>query len=133
MTIWQSQQCHRCAGARDAIHGYNANGQLLSSKDANGLVKTLTYDARGRVTSIKAGDETTAYVYDAVGQVIKTIAPDGTAIVFSYDDAHRLVKVTDQLGNHLDYTLDAMGNKLKEQIYDPNNNLAQTLSNSSTT
>ncbi|BBL60897.1 type IV secretion protein Rhs (plasmid) [Methylomonas koyamae] len=107
---------------------YNANGQLLSSKDANGLVKTLTYDARGRVTSIKAGDETTAYVYDAVGQVIKTIAPDGTAIVFSYDDAHRLVKVTDQLGNHLDYTLDAMGNKLKEQIYDPNNNLAQTLS-----
>lgn len=106
---------------------YNGNGQPLSSKDANGLVKTLTYDARGRVTSIKVGDETTAYVYDAVGQVIKTIAPDGTAIVFSYDDAHRLVKVTDQLGNHLDYTLDAMGNKLKEQVYDPQSNLAQTL------
>lgn len=106
---------------------YNANGQPLSIKDANGLLKNLTYDERGRVTSIKTGDETTAYVYDAVGQVIKTIAPDGTTIVFGYDDAHRLVKVTDQLGNHLEYTLDAMGNKLKEQVYDPNNNLAQSL------
>lgn len=106
---------------------YNANGQPLSSKDANGLVKNLTYDARGRVTSIKSGDETTAYVYDAVGQVSKTIAPDGTAILFNYDDAHRLVKITDQLDNRLNYTLDAVGNRLKEEVYDPKSNLVQTL------
>lgn len=106
---------------------YNGNGQPLSVKDANGLVKNLTYDARGRVTSISVGDETTAYVYDSVGQVSKTIAPDGTTIVFSYDDAHRLVKITDQLDNRINYTLDAVGNRLKEEVYDPKSNLVQTL------
>lgn len=111
------------------ITAYNANGQPVSIIDANGLVKKLTYDARGRVTATQTGNEVTSYIYDAVGQLSKTIAPDGSTIAFSYDDAHRLVKVTDQLGNHINYTLDAIGNRIKEEIYDPKSNLTHTLTN----
>ena len=109
------------------VTAYNANGQPVSIKDANGLVKTLAYDARGRVTSTQIGTEVTAYAYDAVGQITKTTAANGSTITLNYDDAHRLVKVTDQLGNHLNYSLDAMDNRIKEEVYDPKSNLTHSL------
>lgn len=108
---------------------YDINGRPLSFTDANGLVTSLTYDARGQLTSTKAGTELTTYTRDAVGQITKITAPDGSYIALSYDDAHRLVKVTDQLGNHIDYTLDAESNRVKQDIYDPKANLTQTLIN----
>uniref|UniRef100_UPI00117788EC DUF6531 domain-containing protein n=1 Tax=Crenothrix polyspora TaxID=360316 RepID=UPI00117788EC len=108
---------------------YDANGRPLSFTDANGLVTSLTYDARGQLTSTKAGTELTTYTRDAVGQITKITAPDGSFIALSYDDAHRLVKVSDQLGNHIDYTLDAESNRVKQNIYDPKDNLTQTLIN----
>jgi len=111
------------------VTAYNANGQPISVKDANGLVKKLTYDARGRVTSTQTGAEVTTYSYDGVGQITKTTAADGSFIALSYDDAQRLVKVTDQLGNYINYSLDAMGNQVKEDVYDPQSNLTHTLSN----
>jgi|GEM_PF-364664 len=111
------------------ITAYDANGLPLSVKDANGLVSKLAYDARGRLLSKQVGNEVTQYTYDAVGQVTKTIAPDGSVIAFSYDAAHRLLKITDQSGNHIDYTLDANGNRLKQSVYDPKAKLTQTLSN----
>lgn len=111
------------------ITAYDANGLPLSVKDANGLVSKLAYDARGRLLSKQVGNEVTKYTYDAVGQVTKTIAPDGSVVAFSYDAAHRLLKITDQSGNHIDYTLDANGNRLKQSVYDPKAKLTQTLSN----
>ena len=36
--------------------------------------------------------------------------PNGEQLAYSYDAAHRLVSVTDSLGNRIDYTLDALGN-----------------------
>jgi YD repeat-containing protein len=35
----------------------------------------------------------------------------------SYDSAHRLTKITDGQGNHIDYTLDAMGNRTAEYAF----------------
>jgi len=111
------------------ITAYDANGLPLSVKDANGLVSKLAYDARGRLLSKQVANEVTKYTYDAVGQVTKAIAPDGSVVAFSYDAAHRLLKITDQSGNHIDYTLDANGNRLKQSVYDPKAKLTQTLSN----
>jgi YD repeat-containing protein len=44
---------------------------------------------------------------------------NGSFISYEYDAAHRLVGVEDHLGNRIDYTLDAMGNILREEIRDP--------------
>lgn len=46
---------------------------------------------------------------------------------FSYDGAHRLVGVVDSSGNRVGYTLDAMGNRAKEQAKDPRGNLAHQI------
>lgn len=107
---------------------YDTNGRLLSATDPNGLVTTLTYDPRGRLTSRKAGAETTSYTYDAAGNLTKVTLPDGSFLAYSYDNAHRLIRIADALGNHIDYTLDATGNRTKEGVFDPNNALTRARS-----
>jgi len=115
-------------GQTTQITAYNANGQPLTVVDPNGLTTTLVYDARMRLTSRDVGGETTTYVYDGVGQLTKVTLPDSSYLSYSYDAAHRLTGIQDNLGNHIAYTLDAMGNRTQEEAFDPANNLAQTRS-----
>jgi len=105
---------------------YDANGKLLSMTDANGLVTTLTYDARQRLLSLDSGGETTTYSYDPAGQVTRVTRPDGSYLAYSYDAAHRLIQTQDNLGNTLTYTLDALGNRIKEEAHDPSGQLARS-------
>lgn len=110
------------------LTGYDANGNLLSLVDANGVQTTLTYDLRGRLTSKRVGDEVTGYTYDPVGQLTQVMLPDGSLTRYTYDSAHRLVGIADALGNQMTYTLDAMGNRIKEEVKDPSGQLARTRS-----
>ena len=54
--------------------------------------------------------------------------PDGSFLIYTYDPAHRLTGITDALGDHIAYTLDAAGNHIKEQAFDPSDILRQTRS-----
>jgi RHS repeat-associated protein len=105
---------------------YNAHGQPLSITDPNGLVTTLVYDARQRLTSRTVGGETTTYAYYPTGLLEQVTLPDLSLLRYSYDDAHRLREINDNLGNRIVYTLDAMGNRTQEDVRDPLNALAQT-------
>jgi len=111
-----------------SITAYNAHGQPLTIVDPNGLATTLVYDPRQRLTSRTAGTETTSYEYDGVGQLTKITLPDGSFLAYNYDAAHRMTGMQDNLGNRIAYTLDAIGNRTQEQVFDPGNNLAQTRS-----
>jgi RHS repeat-associated protein len=68
----------------------------------------------------------TTYQYDAVGQLTKLIRPDNSFFAFAYDNAHRLTRISDSLGDRVDYTLDAAGNRTAVNISDPNGVLSQT-------
>jgi YD repeat-containing protein len=116
------------AGHVTQITAYNAHGQPLTIVDPNGLTTTLTYDARLRLKTRTVGSEVTSYDYDGVGQLTKVTLPDGSYLTYTYDAAHRLTALQDNLGNRIAYTLDAMGNRTLEQVYDPANTLAQTRS-----
>lgn len=105
---------------------YDANGRVGSITDPNGLVTTLLYDARGRLTSRSSGGETTGYAYDGVGQLITVTTAGGAVYTYTYDAAHRLTDIADNSGNRIHYTLDAMGNRTKEEIFDSSNTLTQT-------
>jgi len=116
------------AGHVTEITAYNPHGQPTTIVDPNGLATTLAYDPRQRLISRALGSETTGYEYDGVGQLTRVTLPDGSFLVYSYDAAHRLTGMQDNLGNRIAYALDAMGNRVQEQVFDPSNNLAQTRS-----
>jgi RHS repeat-associated protein len=105
---------------------YNAHGQPLTITDANGTVTTLTYDARLRLTSRQVGSETTTFSYYPTGLLKQITLPDSSFVQYTYDSAHRLTKITDGVGNYVSYTLDNMGNRTAENVYDPSNVLHRT-------
>ena len=124
----QVETLTNAVGHVTSITEYNAHGQPLSITDPNGLVTTLAYDARQRLTSRNVGGEITSYDYDGVGQLTKVTLPDGSFLSYIYDAAHRLKEINDSLGNRIVYTLDAIGNRTLEEVRDPLNALAQTRS-----
>ena len=107
---------------------YDGAGRPLTIIDPNGVTTSLTYDPRGRLTSQKVATLKTDYAYDKAGNLIKVTLPDDSTLTYTYDQAHRLTGITDALGDHIAYTLDAAGNHIKEQAFDPANTLTQTRS-----
>lgn len=120
-------------GHTTIYNAYDALGRLLESIDPNGVKTCFAYDWRGNILSRTdaadtASASTTYYQTftdpDDVSQTIKrTIHPDGSIIDYHYDAANRLIAVSDTQGNKIEYTLDAMGNRLAENIYDPQGTL----------
>ena len=110
------------------ISEYNAHGQPLKITDPNGLVIVLAYDVRMRLVSRNVGGEITTYQYWPTGLLEKVTNPDGSFLKHTYDDAHRLIQIEDSITptpNKIVYTLDAMSNRTKEEIFDQSGTLAQ--------
>lgn len=107
---------------------YNAHGYPLTIIDPNGVVTTLTYDLRQRLTSRTVGTELTSFDYWPTGLLKKATLPDGSYLQYTYDAAHRLIEINDSLNNRIHYTLDNMGNRTKEESFDPTSVLTQTRS-----
>ena len=111
------------------VTAHDAAGRPLTIVNPNGLTTTLSYDLRGRLTQQSLSDgsttRTTLYGYDPVGNLIRVTQPDGSFISYDYDTAHRLIGLEDNQSNRIDYTLDAMGNRLSEQVSDPNGTLTR--------
>ncbi len=124
----QLQQVTDALGHVSQIPRYSAHGQPEQFIDPNGLVTTLVYDVRQRLLSSDVGGETTRYSYTLTGLVSRVTQPDGSYLAYSYDNAHRLIKVQDPLDNTLSYTLDALGNRIKEELLDPSGQLARSQS-----
>lgn len=121
----QVETITNAAGHITTYNTYNAHGQPLTITDPNGLLTTLTYDGRQRLTSRSAGGETTTLEYWPTGLLKKVTLPDASFLLYTYDNAHRLTRIDDGEGNHVVYTLDAMGNRTEEETFDPSNYLTR--------
>lgn len=111
---------------RDNIQ-YSTTGKIISEDRPNGLTLIYTYySGNDRLESLTETAEsvsrTTLWTYLATGEVESITIADGTmdsvTFTLSYDDARRLTRITDRLGNYIEYTLDTEGNLESEKIYD---------------
>lgn len=107
---------------------YDANGRVTRITDANGTSTDLAYTPRGWLASRTVGNAVTHITYTSYGAVQSITDPDGVTVTYTYDPAHRLTDITDALGNRLHYTLDAAGNKTKEETFDTGGTLRRSLS-----
>jgi RHS repeat-associated protein len=95
------------------ITSSTAGGLPETIVDPNSVTTTLTYSPRQwlltSAVSGSGGTFTTTWTYDAAGNLTKKTLPDNSYLAPSYDTAHRIIKVTDALGDYANYTLDALG------------------------
>jgi YD repeat-containing protein len=129
-TVGDLQSLKDPGGLTTSYTAYNLYGAPLTIVDANGVTTTNVYDSRRRLKSTTVGTDLTALTYDAAGQVKTMTMPNGVVITYTYDAAHRLTNVADSGGNTIAYTLDGAGNRLGEQVKDPDGALARNVSRS---
>lgn len=110
---------------------YTATGKVDSESRPNGLSLHYTYyagsDRLETLTEYLAsgGIRKTKWTYLNTGEVESVTTGyetvDAVTLTFQYDDARRLVSITDGLGNSIRYTLDTEGNRLREETWDHGN------------
>jgi RHS repeat-associated protein len=109
---------------QQTTYAYDSAGRVTSQTGPNGLVTTYTYDARDRLTQTSRAGETSSYTYTPFGQLASASLPNGYAVSYTYDAAQRLIGASDNRGNLVQYTLDAMGNRIHEEVKDASNAIA---------
>ena len=125
-------------GQQRTLLTYDKVGRVTRYSDLNGVLTDVAYTPRGWISSktihanldgsASSDDSTTSFTYDANGNIVQVTDPDGVTIGYGYDDAHRLTDITDALGAHVHYTLDAVGNHLKEETFNSAGTSVKSLS-----
>lgn len=107
--------------------GYDANHNVGTMIDLNGITTSYTYDDADRIETITVGSAVTEYDYDPVGNIDYVRMPEGNIIDYEYDESNRLIKITDDLGNYIVYGYDSLGNKIREEYHDDSGMLKKFL------
>lgn len=131
-------ECGQLASSTNALShvttfdDYDAHGRLLRSTDSNGLESSYSYDYYGRIISIaqvpttgQGTPRTSTFVYDEEGQLRTAIMPDGVTLTHSYNAAHYLTSIVDNVGNRIDYGYDRKGNRTQTYESDPDGTLTR--------
>ncbi len=130
-------------GQRTEFIAYDGAGRLLRQKDANGVITDLMYHPRGWLLSRtvrtnadgtpNTSDAITRIEYEPYGEVKRVIQPDESGMEYCRDAAHRIKAVVQTTlsspsrcsngaptagSEAIVYTLDAAGNRTKEEVRD---------------
>lgn len=113
------------AGKITKFTSYDANGRLIQMSDPNGLITKFAYDGRGNLKQLTRGTEITTYNYDNASQLKLVTLPTGATFTYTYDDAHRLTDIQTDGGERMHFTLNAIGQHEREEVFDATNVLVQ--------
>ncbi len=108
------------------LSNYDANGRVGTITDPNGIVTDLTYTPRGWLKSSTISGALTQYQYFPTGSLKKVISPSGHEINYEYDDGERLIAISDNDGNRIEYTRDLMGNITQSNTKDSSGIIRRT-------
>ena len=92
-------------------YSYTTEGWLETVTDAEGHVTRYTYDRTGNIlTADYAGEQTETNTYNELGLLTTVTTAEGDTL-YQYDDASRLISVTQPNGKTVSYTYDSHGNR----------------------
>jgi RHS repeat-associated protein len=124
------------------VKTYNNAGQLISILSRNGLLRTFEYDEEGRLetetwydgpTDGDAVVDTFEWTYNAQG-LVETASNDAGSYEYAYDDAGRVIHVSQPFGVSQTFAYDGWGRRIlsfdslggrEESIYDAFGNLVR--------
>lgn len=94
---------------------HNGRGQPGRVIDENDVIVDMVYSPRGWLKSITqdvgGANALTTLHYDNVGQLTGVTLANNVHLTFEYDDAHRMEAIENELGERIEYALDAAGNQ----------------------
>ena len=92
-------------------YSYTPEGWLETVTDAEGHVTRYSYDKTGNVLLADyAGEQTETNTYNELGLLTTVTTAEGDTL-YQYDDASRLLSVTQPNGETVSYTYDSHGNR----------------------
>ena len=95
------------------ITAVDGAGRPTALLDPNNVVTNLTYDPRGRLTSITvnpgAAQAVTTIVYDLSENIAKIIRPDSSFLSYVWDSVPNVTTVTNNTGESITYGYDGAG------------------------
>lgn len=98
----------------------NNRGRPTSTRDPNGTILNLEYDALGRLTKTVADpagiNAETKIEYDLTGNISKITNPSGSIIEVTYDGSNRVVGIKNNFDETIAYAYDAMGNNTSQEF-----------------
>ena len=100
------------------IYAYDAWGHVTAQTNPLGHTTRTSYDADGnKVSSTDADGHVTRYAYDPAGQLTTTTQPGGTTLTTSYTPDGGVAVTTDGAGHRTSYAYDAQGRQVS--VTDP--------------
>ncbi|MCP4473081.1 MAG: RHS repeat protein, partial [Gammaproteobacteria bacterium] len=115
---------------------YTPTGKISGELRPHGLsISYNYYPGNDRLETMTESDSVTTrvnrwtYLPSGETETITTGfgSPAATTLTFRYDDARRLYRIVDGLGNYIQYTLDTEGNQESEAFYDDSNLLRKQI------
>jgi len=96
-------------------YSYDAKGRVITAANNNGVV-TLTYDPLDRISSETFEGRTTRYSFNTSGRTQSTTYPDSTVVVKFFDTRGRLVKITSNGSNVVEYVYNNAGQPVEKNF-----------------
>ncbi len=96
---------------------YNGIGKLVTTEFANGVTENRDYDLLNRLTYLENVVDNVivssyTYTLDKIGNRILVEENDGRVVEYDYDNLYRLTQEKINNSQIIDYTYDAVGNRL---------------------
>jgi RHS repeat-associated protein len=107
------------------LSNFDSYGNPQTVVDANNVTSTLTYTPQGWLKSVTTAGSTTIFDHDNIGQIIKVTRGDGSWLIYTWDSARRLEKITNNLSESVEYDYDPMGNRTSQILKDASSTLTQ--------
>jgi RHS repeat-associated protein len=107
------------------LSNFDELGHPQTVVDVNSVSSSLTYAPQGWLASISTAGSVTSFAHNAVGDITKVTRGDGSSLTYTWDDARRLTAISNNLGETVEYSLDAMGNRTAQRLKDASNNLTK--------
>ncbi|WP_447795399.1 RHS repeat-associated core domain-containing protein [Pseudomonas farris] len=104
---------------------FDVMGNPQTIVDPNGVITNLTYAPQGWLTSINTANNTTRFEHNAVGDITKLIRGDGSWLIYTWDDARRLIRITNSLEEQAEFDLDPTGNRTTSRLKDDTGDLTK--------
>jgi RHS repeat-associated protein len=109
------------------LQDYNLYNLPTRLVDVNGTVTLLEYDGSGRLIKTtrqsRDGDVVTLFTVNPVGLITQITQSNGSVLSLEYDGARRLIAISNGLGERIEYSIDAMGNRTEQRILGSGGNL----------